>query len=106
MLSIGFTKPRPKSWDHSRLVMARAKNGFSGAVIHLARTGRYGALASSLGCSPIRNLAGTTLADSGSLFFPPIGRSDSTTLGTVSFLPAFLKLSGRTLVKKAAIAQY
>src|SRR5258706_1977213 len=34
--STGLTKPRPRNRAQTRLTAARAKNGFSGAVIHAA----------------------------------------------------------------------
>ena len=52
-----------------RFTSALAKNGLSAAVIHFARTGRYGSAAPTFGSSPPRNLAGTVLADSGKKSF-------------------------------------
>src|SRR5579871_2512371 len=84
--------------------MARAKKGFSADVSHLARTGRYGADLSSLGSSLSRNLAGTTLAVSGSLAARPL--AFSLTPGESPCRAACRGRSVLTLVKNAAMPQY
>src|SRR5437660_12744644 len=84
--------------------MARAKKGFSADASHLAKAGRYGADLSSLGCSPWRNLAGTTLADSGSLGARPL--PSSLTPGESPCRAACLGRSLLTFVKNVAMPQY
>src|SRR5262245_10443183 len=88
--------------------MARAKNGLSGATIHLASTGRYGSLCTSFGCSDCRNLAGTNFADSGRLpFLPLAGPPDSKMPGATPFLAACCGLTvNLVFMKNAAMPQY
>src|SRR5205809_1067230 len=61
MSSIGLTMPRPKKFAQTLLTIALAKYGFSGAVTHLARIGRYSDLPTSCGVSPCRKRAATVL---------------------------------------------
>src|SRR5437762_2981717 len=108
MSSTGLTRQRPNIWYQKRLTMARAKNGLSGAVIHLASTGRYGSLGVSLGFSAWRNLAGTNLADSGRLpFLPLAGPPPSMMPGDTPFLAACCGLTvSFVFMKNAAMPQY
>src|SRR5262245_21482062 len=100
--------PRPNRCAQVRLTSARAKNGFSGAVIHFASTGRYGSAEFSVGEGPPRNRAGTVLADSGRKSLAALRLLFSWTPILVLSPPllAFFGLSARTFEKNAAMPQY
>src|SRR5437764_14566753 len=95
----GLTRPRPNRCHQTLLTAARAKYGFSVAVIHLASTGRYGSPLARSGCPPVRKPGGTILAPNGSLSFLPLP-AVSVTLMMLPFLAAFLGFAEMlTLVK-------
>ena len=64
MSSTGCTIPRPINRHHVRFTMARAKKGFSGAVIHSASAARFVALLADNACPP-RNVGERSINPSG-----------------------------------------